>query len=110
MLNTPMMPATSGSSVFDWMFSKENSEWQLWTQIVPKMAIAAGAQFADIIVPTKDSARYTFLLNLAVHHGHPFLMVGPTGVRLLSTESCVPLVCISSTGPLCLALQLVWEE
>ena len=33
----------------------------------------------DIIVPTQDSARYTFLLDTAIQHGQPILLVGPHG-------------------------------
>lgn len=53
--------------------------WVLWTDTLPKLDIPAGSQFSDIIIPTKDSARYTFLLDTALQHGHPMLFVGPTG-------------------------------
>ena len=58
-LNTPMMPAGNSATVFDWMFCKERSDWRLWAEIVQAAEIPADAKFADIIIPTKDSCRYT---------------------------------------------------
>ena len=61
---------------------------QLWSEQLPAPQIPPGAQFPDIIIPTKDSARYTFLLAAALRHGYPLLFVGPTGVAT-SWDPCV---------------------
>uniref|UniRef100_A0A8C9MKM4 Dynein axonemal heavy chain 12 n=1 Tax=Serinus canaria TaxID=9135 RepID=A0A8C9MKM4_SERCA len=37
------------------------------------------ASIQDIIVPTMDTVRYTYLLDLFITHGRPLLLVGPTG-------------------------------
>ena len=76
-LSCPMMPDTA--SVYDWTFNKDKAEWQAWSDTLPPAAIPAGADFSDIIVPTQDSARYTFLLDTALQHAMPILFVGPTG-------------------------------
>jgi P-loop containing dynein motor region len=78
-LNTPMMPAASGATVFDWFFDKATAEWRMWSSSVPAASIQDDAKFSDIYIPTVDSVRYTFLLDLAVRQHQPFLFVGPTG-------------------------------
>ncbi|CAD7701708.1 unnamed protein product [Ostreobium quekettii] len=78
-LVAPVMPDDAGSNVFDFVFNKTSNSWQKWTDTIPETKIAAGTQFSDIIVPTKDSARYTFLLDTALKNNQPLLMVGPTG-------------------------------
>ena len=82
-LNTPMMPDTNDATVFDWFFDKTAAEWRLWSSSVPAATIQDDAKFSDIFIPTVDSVRYTFLLDLAVRHHQPFLFVGPTGDKPL---------------------------
>ena len=62
---------------------------QLWSELLPAPQIPAGAQFPDIIIPTKDSARYTFLLAAALRQGYPLLFVGPTGPPHFEQNACV---------------------
>ena len=76
-LTAPMMP--EGGSVYNYTFNKDKAEWQTWSDTLAPPAIPAGADFSDIIVPTQDSARYTFLLDTALRHAQPILFVGPTG-------------------------------
>ncbi|KAG2501733.1 hypothetical protein HYH03_000233 [Edaphochlamys debaryana] len=85
-LTISVPPPDLGSTLFDYSLQKRSSgrglvpgRWQLWTDTIPQLEIPNDAQFADIIIPTKDSARYTFLLDLALHFNQPLLMVGPTG-------------------------------
>jgi dynein heavy chain len=80
-LDVPMVPDDDGSSVFDWMFDKKALKWQLWTATITdeERHIPPGTPFSSIIVPTKDSARYSFLLDLSVTNNYPILFCGPTG-------------------------------
>lgn len=68
-----------GNTVYDFTFSKESCGWIPWTQTIAPLEIPDTAQFADIIVPSADSASYSFLLDTAVRHCLPVLLVGPTG-------------------------------
>lgn len=61
------------------LFSLKCGWWQPWSELLPAPQIPAGAQFPDIFIPTKDSARYTFLLAAALRQGYPLLFIGPTG-------------------------------
>ena len=78
-LSLPPIPLESASTVYDYKFDVQGRSWCLWTDTIEKLEILPGSQFSDIIIPTKDSARYTFLLDLALQHNQPLLMVGPTG-------------------------------
>ncbi|KAF6263196.1 dynein heavy chain 8 [Scenedesmus sp. NREL 46B-D3] len=76
------LPAGGGlapQSVYDYKFDRGSCSWVPWMDTMPALAIPPGAGFSDIMVPTKDSARYTYLLDLAIQHRQPLLMVGPSG-------------------------------
>ncbi|CAG9462898.1 unnamed protein product [Pedinophyceae sp. YPF-701] len=74
-----MEPFPATGTVFEFLFDKTNGAWKAWADTLPEVNIPENAQFSDIIVPTIDSARYTFLLDLAIQHQQPMLLVGPTG-------------------------------
>jgi dynein heavy chain len=55
------------------------AKWTRWTETLDTSPIPYDAEFSDLIIPTVDTARYTFLLDVAVTHGQHILFVGPTG-------------------------------
>jgi len=62
--------------------------WLNWsTAVVPWEYPQAKAEikFAEILLPTTDSVRYQFLMNLLVPKGNPVLIVGASGVTKSST-------------------------
>ncbi|KAG8459256.1 hypothetical protein KFE25_014101 [Diacronema lutheri] len=69
------------ASVYDYAFSKAKGRWTLWTEAITRddMRIADDAEFANIIVPTIDTVRYSALLEALVTHGKATLLIGPTG-------------------------------
>ena len=58
---------------------KEGGEWKLWDGFVNTDPFAKDATFNSIVVPTKDTFRYTFLMDLLVTHQVYPLFFGPTG-------------------------------
>ena len=56
------------------------------------------ASFAELIIPTPDSVRYTYLLETLVLHNKHVLMTGPTGTGKtvpaprLDVLGCLPFV------------------
>ena len=72
-------PLPTEQRIYDWTLSKADGGWVSWESTLAQAEIPAGARFSDIIVPTKDMARYTFLFDIAIRHGQPILFTGPTG-------------------------------
>jgi dynein heavy chain len=67
------------ASVYDYVFDKPSGKWAAWVKTAPEVPIPDNAQYTDIIVPTVDTIRYTFLIDVFVQGRINFLFVGPTG-------------------------------
>jgi len=61
------------------VFDKPSGKWAAWVKTAPEVPIPDNAQYTDIIVPTVDTIRYTFLIDVFVQGRINFLFVGPTG-------------------------------
>ncbi|KAJ3192416.1 Dynein heavy chain 7, axonemal [Irineochytrium annulatum] len=81
-LQNPMkvpIPEDEGS-VYDYVFETGKPDrWTLWLNTIEHIPIPFDADFSDIIIPTKDTARYNYLMELLVTHDKPYLLIGPTG-------------------------------
>jgi dynein heavy chain len=61
-------------------FDTDTLQWKPWTSILPdNYEIAPDTKYDSILVPTLDTARYTFILQMLVRNSKPVLFVGPTG-------------------------------
>lgn len=69
----------NGSTLHEYMFDKNISSWRTWTDTIVPMEIPEEANFSEILIPTKDQMRYTYLLDKAIQYGSQMLMVGSTG-------------------------------
>jgi dynein heavy chain len=67
--------------VYSYRFIKEDlGRWEPWREKIKEFPpIPKDANFISIIVPTVDTVRYTYLMDLLVKHEKPALFVGPTG-------------------------------
>ena len=70
--NLRNMPFTTGEipvampQLYDYFFDDEKLEWVPWNQLVPAYIHDPERKFIDILVPTLDTVRATWLLNLQV--------------------------------------------
>ncbi|KAI5062354.1 hypothetical protein GOP47_0022893 [Adiantum capillus-veneris] len=74
-----LMPSDEGATIYDYVFDKGLSKWTLWTEMIIPLEIPESANFSEIIVPTKDTMRYMYLLNQCIEAAIPMLYVGSTG-------------------------------
>ena len=74
-------PLPRRGSIFDCVWEKKGQgKWVMWEdKIEKKYVIPDKSRVSEIVVPTIDTCRYTYLLNLSIEHRKHLLFVGPTG-------------------------------
>ena len=67
--------------MYDYEFVKEGlGQWVPWSiKLADAKPIPKDAQFNSIIIPTVDTVRSTYLMDVCIKHEKPCLFVGPTG-------------------------------
>ncbi|MFT7804825.1 dynein heavy chain 12, axonemal [Arapaima gigas] len=67
--------------VYDYFYEfKGKGRWIHWNEAIKNVSLGdSKTKVQDIIVPTIDTIRYTYLMDLCISHGVPILFVGPTG-------------------------------
>jgi dynein heavy chain len=65
--------------VYDYSYDLENSKWVYWMNTIKKYEIDPKASFAELVVPTNDSVRNNYLMDLLLMKQKHVLMVGETG-------------------------------
>jgi dynein heavy chain len=67
--------------LYDFLFSVdgESIKWIPWINTVQVAHIPREIDFNEIVIPTKDTARYTYLMDLFIRNNKHFSIVGPTG-------------------------------
>ena len=74
-------------TLFEYYYDVEKERWVSWTSIVPEYVHEPGKPFHEILVPTTDTVRTSWLLNLSVMIGQPILLVGETGTSKTATTT-----------------------
>ena len=74
-------PIPEEETLYEYRFIKEDmGRWEAWEeQIKNPDPIGKELAFNEIIVPTIDTVRYMYLMDVLVSHAKPALFVGPTG-------------------------------
>nr|XP_026690532.1 dynein heavy chain 12, axonemal isoform X1 [Ciona intestinalis] len=76
------LPIPDGGLVYDHYFQQNGrGKWALWTDLIKGNEIVPdkSVNVQNIIVPTMDTARTAYLLELCINNTRPILFVGPTG-------------------------------
>lgn len=69
----------TSESVYEWHYDIENRTWVDWMTTIPDYKCNPDMPFSEIIVPTSDTVRYTFLMQSLLLSGRHVLAVGETG-------------------------------
>lgn len=51
----------------------------LWTKAIAETQLPKGQNINDMIVPTMDTVRYSYIMDLMIRNSKPVLFIGPTG-------------------------------
>ncbi|KAI9224756.1 dynein heavy chain and region D6 of dynein motor-domain-containing protein [Blastocladiella britannica] len=74
----PIFP--DGQLVYDYVYTADMKKWVTWMRRFEQtVKIPKNAEYSDIMIPTKDTIRYDFLLDVLMTHHKSVLLVGPTG-------------------------------
>eukprot|EP00698_Gefionella_okellyi_P019150 TRINITY_DN5834_c0_g2_i1.p1 TRINITY_DN5834_c0_g2~~TRINITY_DN5834_c0_g2_i1.p1 ORF type:complete len:4046 (-),score=1123.04 TRINITY_DN5834_c0_g2_i1:354-12491(-) len=65
--------------VHEYTFNKQHLRWDRWIERDADYEIPPTMSFTDIIVPTLDTKRFSFLLSSLITHNKSILIVGPSG-------------------------------
>uniref|UniRef100_A0A8C5TGG8 Dynein axonemal heavy chain 12 n=1 Tax=Malurus cyaneus samueli TaxID=2593467 RepID=A0A8C5TGG8_9PASS len=74
-------PLEEKGLVYDYAYELTGKEgWAHWNEYIEPISYNdKNVKIQDLIVPTMDTVRYTYLLDMFITHGIPLLLVGPTG-------------------------------
>jgi hypothetical protein len=71
--------------LYEFFWDGEQKLWIPWSKLVPKYTHNPEAKFYEILVPTVDTVRATWLLKLMVDIRRPVVLVGETGTSKTAT-------------------------
>lgn len=91
-----------GGFVYDYSLDLENDGWIKWESLLNYPNIDQKASYSDIIIPTIDSVRYSYLLKLLINNNKHVITTGPTGtgktvnmmdvLSKITNDKCVSLI------------------
>ncbi|KAK3083644.1 hypothetical protein FSP39_000711 [Pinctada imbricata] len=74
-------------TLYEYFYDGEEKKWIPWVKKVPKYVHDPAKKYNEILVPTVDTVRTTWLLELMVGIKHPVVLVGETGTSKSATTS-----------------------
>lgn len=76
---------SSFPTLFDYFFDVEMKVWKPWKKLVPEYVHDPAKRYNEILVPTVDTVRTEWLLNLMYSIKKPTLLVGESGTSKTAT-------------------------
>jgi len=72
-------------TLYEYYFDPELNKWVPWADKVPQYEHKVGLKFHEILVPTVDTVRNTWVLELMMKVKRPVVFVGETGTSKTAT-------------------------
>lgn len=72
-----MMP--TDKTVYEWCWDQTEMKWVEWMNTIPEFKANPDAPFSEMVIPTIDTVRYGYLVNLLATNNKHILCVGETG-------------------------------
>ena len=73
-------PASKGEcSMYEFCFDQDERAWVEWMSTIPEYVVDPEKPFAEVIVPTADTVRYTFVIDALLRNDSHVMCVGETG-------------------------------
>ncbi|CAH1233746.1 DNAH10 [Branchiostoma lanceolatum] len=72
-------------TLYEYFFDDVQNRWIPWSELVPKYVHDPERKFNEILVPTIDTVRSTWLVQLMVNIKRPVVLVGETGTSKTAT-------------------------
>ena len=79
-LSTLLGSIPADASAFDVVVNNTSSTLVLWESIMPSFAYSTELPYFDLVVPTEDTTKYTYLLEALSMSGFNTLFLGETGI------------------------------
>lgn len=76
---------TALPTLYDYYYDVDQACWVSWSSIVPEYVHDPEVRFNEILVPTIDTVRSTWLVELMVKINRPVVLVGETGTSKSAT-------------------------
>lgn len=78
---------SSQPTLFEYFFDSKKLLWVPWIDVIPEYVHDPEKKFSEILVPTVDTVRTTWLLELMVRIKRPVVLVGETGTSKSATTA-----------------------
>ncbi|KAJ1555212.1 Dynein heavy chain 6, axonemal, partial [Nowakowskiella sp. JEL0078] len=70
----------TSNNVFCYYVEIKSRSFSLWEDLVPQFKYSSETPYFQMIVPTADTVKYTYILEALLTNGYPTLFTGSTGV------------------------------
>ncbi|CAF1257617.1 unnamed protein product, partial [Didymodactylos carnosus] len=76
---TIKFPVLPNTTVFDYYIDPETKKFELWSKKVPKFELDPDIPLQSALVPTNETVRIRYWMDLLMERGYPVMLVGGAG-------------------------------